>query len=71
MNRHQFPFVLVIMLLLVLSACKKDSEEDTVETVEPKETLFTLMNSETTGVDFINEVKNGESDVWGRMFLGY
>jgi hypothetical protein len=48
---------LLLALCVVISSCGSDSENSTNIT-KSKETLFTLLNSEDTGIDFINEVKN-------------
>ena len=48
---------LLLALCVVISSCGSDSENSTNIT-KSKEILFTLLNSEDTGIDFINEVKN-------------
>ena len=48
--------LLVSMIFFLLSACKK--EQEIMPTSDEVETLFTLLNSEETGIDFFNEVKN-------------
>jgi len=48
--------LLVSMISFLLSACKK--EQEIMPTSDEVETLFTLLNSEETGIDFFNEVKN-------------
>jgi hypothetical protein len=48
--------LLVSMISFLFSACKK--EQEIMPTSDEVETLFTLLNSEETGIDFFNEVKN-------------
>ncbi|PCJ98969.1 MAG: RNA-binding protein [Flavobacteriaceae bacterium] len=43
-------------LLFIVSSCKKKNDPTVV--TKTKETLFTLLSSEETGVDFINKVAN-------------
>jgi hypothetical protein len=47
---------LALMISFLFNACKKDQE--ITPTSDEVETLFTLLNSEETGIDFFNEVKN-------------
>ena len=58
MKRIQSISVILTLITVLLVSCKNDTEEKSVDTPPQKETLFTLMSSEETGVDFINEVKN-------------
>lgn len=46
----------VLMISFLLNACKKEQEITPIS--DEVETLFTLLNSEETGIDFFNEVKN-------------
>jgi hypothetical protein len=46
----------VLMISLLFNACKK--EQEITPTSDEVETLFTLLNSQETGIDFFNEVKN-------------
>lgn len=46
----------VLMISFILNACKK--EQEITPTTDEVETLFTLLDSEETGIDFFNEVKN-------------
>lgn len=47
---------LVPLLLILFSACKNKEANDTL--VEKKETLFTLLAPEETGISFVNTVEN-------------
>lgn len=46
----------VLMIFFLFNACKKEQEITPIS--DEVETLFTLLNSEETGIDFFNEVKN-------------
>ena len=50
-------YYLYISLLLFLVSCTTEKEE-TMDNIDTKETLFSLLSAEETGVDFINEVVN-------------
>jgi hypothetical protein len=46
----------VLMISFLFNACKKEQEITPIS--DEVETLFTLLNSEETGIDFFNKVKN-------------
>ena len=49
--------IVLFFFLLTISSCKKENTvEEEFETQQ--KTLFSLMPSDTTGIDFINVVKN-------------
>lgn len=49
--------IVLLLVVLLISSCKKDKTEP--EIIKPQEeTLFSLLPSDTTGIDFINVVKN-------------
>ncbi|AOW21546.1 VCBS repeat-containing protein [Urechidicola croceus] len=50
-------YIHVIILFFAVSSCSTKNDEKVVKK-EKAETLFTLLSSEETGIDFINEVKN-------------
>ena len=52
-----FKTLLLISLFAIFWACSKD-EKKTEQKIEKEERLFTLMDSEETGIRFINEVRN-------------
>ena len=56
LQTHKKIILLLVSLLITFSCSKKKDEEKATEPEE--ETLFTLLPSEDTGIDFINEVKN-------------
>ncbi len=45
--------VLFVSILLIFTACSKDNSEN-------KDSLFSKLDASETGIDFINEVKNGK-----------
>jgi len=47
------PSILLILIVLIVSSCQKDTSE-TSKT--DSNTLFTLMPSDSTGIDFINSI---------------
>ena len=49
--------VILLVFLLTAVACSKSSEKEK-KSPDTKETLFTLMSSEVTGIDFVNKVVN-------------
>ncbi|MBM1104755.1 VCBS repeat-containing protein [Aurantibacter crassamenti] len=53
MYKYQQKLFYVLLLVVIVSCTKK--EEESKKTIE---TLFTLMKSEDTGIDFINKVEN-------------
>lgn len=49
--------IVLLLVLLIVSSCKKEESEP--ENLEPQEEkLFSLLPSDSTGIDFINVVKN-------------
>ncbi|MCX2679896.1 VCBS repeat-containing protein [Galbibacter sp. EGI 63066] len=48
--------VLSLSLFCILFSCKKEDAQEEVK--NEKETLFTLVSSEESGIDFINEIEN-------------
>ena len=58
MNTSKITYVLcLLIILLAFISCNSNENEPKVSPVK-EELLFTLLSSEETGIDFINEVKN-------------
>ena len=49
-------FLNIFLVILVLFSCANN--KDTESTVSENETLFSLLPSEHTGIDFVNKVEN-------------
>ena len=49
-------FLLVLTLSFLINACEKEQETTTAS--DEVETLFTLLDSKETGLDFVNKIKN-------------
>lgn len=56
MKIESYKIVPILVLLLIFSCKKEKTEPEIIESQE--ETLFSLLSSDSTGVDFVNVVKN-------------
>ena len=52
---------LTIAFMVFFMACKDNTNSDTEKSTPKKETLFTLLSSEDTGISFVNEVENSKA----------
>ena len=50
--------VISFILLLLLAACKTETTEEQTDDNDQKNTLFTLLSKEETGIDFVNVIEN-------------
>ncbi len=49
--------IILFLLVILVTSCISDNKETTTKTIQTK-TLFSLLSSETTGVNFINSIEN-------------
>lgn len=52
----KFSFLQLLIILLILCSCKDTKQKNTP--VKQKNTLFTLLSRDDTGIDFINQISN-------------
>ena len=50
--------LLIAFILILLGSCQKDKEKAASIKKDTTNTLFTLINKETSGFDFVNQIKN-------------